>query len=168
MAIVVVTAIWARAGHRPPLTVETLLIVLRWAYDEFMPVDQIAGADIRTAIRLMTEASELLARALETGGQFAAGDEEEDRVGHIAYLHLLGEREKGSPLTIAESLEIRRPFYGSRIQGSAALFGTEESNHILYRAVDHGTPRRESDPVALTEEGIRRAEGFARARGLDV
>lgn len=131
-----------------------------------MPVDQLAGADIRTAIRLMTEASELLARALQAEG--GAEDEEEDRVGHIAYLHLMAEREKEARLTIRESLEIRRPFYGSRIQGSAALFGTKESNHILYRALKHGTPRRESDPVALTEEGTRRAEEFARGRGLDV
>lgn len=132
-----------------------------------MAVDQIVGADIRTAMRLMTEASGLLARALEAEGS-AGNEEEEDRVGHIAYLHLVGEREKGAPLTIRESLEIRRPFYGSRIQGSAALFGTKESNHILYRAVDYGTRRRVSDPVGLTDEGFRRAEGYARTRGLDV
>lgn len=131
-----------------------------------MPIDQIAGADIRTAMRLMNEASELLAKALEA--ESAGVDDDDDRVGRIAYLHLSGEREKGAPLTIRESLAIRRPFYGSRIQGSAALFGTKESNHILFRAVDHGTRRRESDPVGLTEEGVRRAEAYARRRGLDV
>ncbi len=121
-------------------------------------------AELNKAIGLIQEAAGILAKIVEAQG--VTPGPEEDRVGHIAFLHLKAADDKGAPLTIAESLEIRRPFYGSSIRGSAALFGRERSNHILYRNVPNGTPRNINQPVALTEQGKRRAKKYAEVHGL--
>ena len=127
-------------------------------------MDGYLKADLTKAVGLIQEGTSLVIKILETLGINPAP--EEDRVGHIAFLHLEAAKEKGAPLTVGESLEIRRPFYGSRIQGSAALFGREISNHILYRDVPYGTPRNINQPVELTAEGVRRAEKYAKAHLL--
>jgi len=121
-------------------------------------------AELNKAIGLFQEGLSILTKVVEAQG--INPGPEVDRVGHIAFLHLKAAKEKGAALTIAESLEIRRPFYGSSIQGSAALFGREISNHILYRNVPNGTPRSINQPVALTDEGKRRAKKYAEVHGL--
>lgn len=88
-------------------------------------------------------------------------------VDEVAYRHYKAEQEKGSPLTLGESLEIRREIYGpTAVRGSAALFGIKGSNHILYRDVPYGKRRNINQLVYLTEYGLRRAKAYAKAHNL--
>ena len=88
-----------------------------------------------------------------------------ETVGKMAHLHKeLMERNDGQ-LTLGESLELRRLYYGDRVRASAALFGKRKSNAILYRDVPEGKRHEPSDPVRLTEEGGRLAVAYRRHVG---
>lgn len=85
-----------------------------------------------------------------------------ETIGKMAHLHKdLMERNNGH-LTLVESLELRRLYYGDRVRASAALFGKRGSKAILYRDVPEGKRREPGDPVRLTEEGERLAAAYRR------
>ena len=67
-------------------------------------------------------------------------------------------------MTLGDSLRIRRELYGDRVRSTANQFGRRGQNAILYRKVDHGTPRRDDQEAALTEEGLRIARLWRLAR----
>jgi hypothetical protein len=83
-----------------------------------------------------------------------------ETIGKMAHLHKeLMERNNGH-LTLGESLELRRSFYGDRVRASGALFGKRDSKAVLYRDVPEGRRREPSDPVRLTQEGERLATAY--------
>ena len=113
---------------------------------------------LEQTLALMDQARQLL--ALEIAGQGAdpvisqRDLERVLRVGEVAHRHLEYIEENGD-MTLGKSLAIRRAMFGERVQATANLFGTRDSGAILYRDRPYGTPRRDDDPVALTDEGHR-------------
>jgi hypothetical protein len=88
-----------------------------------------------------------------------------ESIGKMAYLHKEMMERKGEPLTLGESLELRRIHYGHKVSASASLFGRPDSKAILYRDVPDGTRRSLSDPVRLTEEGEKLAAAYRQRMG---
>lgn len=84
-----------------------------------------------------------------------------ERIGRLAYVHRIAKDARGGYLTIADSRELRREHYGSRVRASASLFGRKGEGAILYRPGRTGRVR-DTDEVDLTEEGQRLAGEFER------
>jgi hypothetical protein len=85
-----------------------------------------------------------------------------ETIGKMAHLHKdLMEKNNGH-LTLGESLELRRSYYGDRVRASGGLFGKRDSKAILYRDVPEGKRREPGDPVRLTQEGERLATAYRR------
>lgn len=85
-----------------------------------------------------------------------------ETIGKMAHLHKdLIEKNNGH-LTLGESLELRRSYYGDRVRASGGLFGKRDSKAILYRDVPEGKRREPGDPVRLTQEGERLATAYRR------
>ena len=76
------------------------------------------------------------------------------RLGEVAHRHLEFIETHGS-MTLGDSLGIRRELFGADVQATANLFGRKGSGALLFRDVDYGTPRSDSQPVKMTDEGIR-------------
>ena len=124
-----------------------------------------AAAD---AIRLVEQAEGLLAQARRSL-QTAAGRQHEgplmdaktaarvEKLGEVAYRHQQFIDAHGS-MTRAHSLQIRRQMFGERVQATANLFGTADSNALFWRDQPYGTPVRDDDPIRLTAEGARIAD----------
>jgi hypothetical protein len=123
---------------------------------------------VADANHLIEQAEGLLAQA-QRCLQAALGQQQElpymdaktagrvEKLGEVAYKHMEFINSHGS-MTRADSLAIRRQMYGPNVQATANLFGTADSGALFYRDLPFGTPVRDSDPVALTEEGTRIAE----------
>ena len=82
--------------------------------------------------------------------------------GKLAHLHKEAMERNNGKMTLGESLEIRRQFYGDKIQASSLLFGKQKSSSILYRDVPEGKRAQPKDRIALTEEGERLAAAYRR------
>jgi exonuclease VII large subunit len=91
-------------------------------------------------------------------------DDRIESLGKMAHLHKEMMERKGGPLTLGESLELRRIHYGANVRASASLFGRPNSKAILYRDVPEGARRSLNDPVRLTEEGERLATAYQQLR----
>jgi hypothetical protein len=87
-----------------------------------------------------------------------------EKLGEVAYLHWTHKQEAGS-LTRGDSLSIRRRLYGDKVQGTASQFGKKGEHSLFYRDVPHGAPVHHSDPVELTEDGVRLALLWAQLHG---
>ena len=131
--------------------------------------DSIAIAQAVTdADHLIEQAEGLLAQARRCL-HAAAGHQQEapymdaktaarvEKLGEVAYRHMEFIDEHGS-MTRADSLAIRRRLYGPNVQATANLFGTADSGALFWRDRPFGSPVRDDDRVALTEEGTRIAE----------
>ncbi len=77
-----------------------------------------------------------------------------ERFGEVAHRHLLV-IETFKELTLGQSLAIRRELFGDKVQATANLFGLKDSGALFYRKTPYGKKRQDSDPVALTQEGVR-------------
>ncbi|MCU1358091.1 MAG: hypothetical protein JWM89_3509 [Acidimicrobiales bacterium] len=75
-------------------------------------------------------------------------------LGEVAHRHLALIEENGS-ITRAESLRIRREMYGDEVQSTANLFGKRNSGALFWRDRPTGSPVRDTDPICLTDEGVR-------------
>lgn len=106
---------------------------------------------IRDAINGLTaglgEQTDLPYMDLKTAGRVRT-------LGEVAHRHLSFIEEHGA-MTRADSLRIRREMYGDEVRSTANLFGKRDSGALFFRDRDYGTPVKDSDPICLTDEGIR-------------
>jgi hypothetical protein len=84
-----------------------------------------------------------------------------ETIGKVAHLHLQHLEEHGTLLQ-ADSIRIRRRLYGDKVRATANLFGRKDSGAILYRGVPYGQRVKSSDPIRLTDEGMRLAAAYRR------
>lgn len=128
-----------------------------------------ANMDALEQVRvLLLEAVSVLDGASDSTTTMSVGVEEfarVEKVGKMAHLHLEQMEESDSPMTLGESRLLRKKHLDGPISSTANLFGTKGSGAILHRDKEFGSRPRDTDPIYLTQEGLRLAKLYRKLHG---